>query len=312
MAIKLFSHTDLDGVSCAIIAFWAFGEENVDVEYCDYDDIDYRVQEFLSVQGYKRYDNVFITDISINKDTANLIEYVTLEHPFFKDRFQLIDHHVSAKWLNEYEWAYVNEFEESIYPHKDRMKSCGTTLFYKWLEGCGYLIDQPDAKSYIETVRMYDTWDWTEFEDIHAKKFNDLFFLIGRKAFVNRMLYENSTIGFSEEENFLLDNEQYRINEYVKKKQGQMFVSKFEDYHVGVVYAEQYISQLGNELAKDNPFLDFIALIDVGEGKVSFRGIHDHIDLSEIARRYGGGGHPKSAGCPLNKAFQYQWIQFLN
>lgn len=39
MKIKLFTHTDLDGVGCAVLAYLAFGRENVDVEYCNYDDI---------------------------------------------------------------------------------------------------------------------------------------------------------------------------------------------------------------------------------------------------------------------------------
>lgn len=32
MKYKLFTHTDLDGVGCAILAYLAFGRENVDVE----------------------------------------------------------------------------------------------------------------------------------------------------------------------------------------------------------------------------------------------------------------------------------------
>ena len=39
--IKLFTHTDLDGVGCAILAKLAFGEE-VDISYCNYDDINER------------------------------------------------------------------------------------------------------------------------------------------------------------------------------------------------------------------------------------------------------------------------------
>lgn len=38
MKIKIFTHTDLDGVGCAIIAYLVFGKENVDVDipikYC--------------------------------------------------------------------------------------------------------------------------------------------------------------------------------------------------------------------------------------------------------------------------------------
>lgn len=38
--IKLFTHTDLDGVGCAILAQLAFGKDNVDISYCNYDEID--------------------------------------------------------------------------------------------------------------------------------------------------------------------------------------------------------------------------------------------------------------------------------
>lgn len=44
MKNKLFTHTDLDGVGCAILAYLAFGRENVDVEYCDYSNIDDKVR----------------------------------------------------------------------------------------------------------------------------------------------------------------------------------------------------------------------------------------------------------------------------
>lgn len=37
--VKLFSHTDLDGIGCGILAKLAFGKD-VDISYCDYDNID--------------------------------------------------------------------------------------------------------------------------------------------------------------------------------------------------------------------------------------------------------------------------------
>ena len=45
--IKLFTHTDLDGVGCAILAKLAFGEE-VDISYCNYDDINENVMNYLN------------------------------------------------------------------------------------------------------------------------------------------------------------------------------------------------------------------------------------------------------------------------
>jgi len=33
--------------------------------------------------------------------------------------------------------------------------------------------------------------------------------------------------------------------------------------------------------------------------KVSLRAFHDHVDVSEISKRFGGGGHKKAAGFQL-------------
>ena len=45
--VKLFSHTDLDGIGCGILAKLVFGKDNVEISYCDYDNIDSTVKEYL-------------------------------------------------------------------------------------------------------------------------------------------------------------------------------------------------------------------------------------------------------------------------
>ena len=45
--IKLFTHTDLDGVSCEILGRIAFGED-IDVVRCGYGNIDDKVEEFIN------------------------------------------------------------------------------------------------------------------------------------------------------------------------------------------------------------------------------------------------------------------------
>ena len=68
--IKLFTHTDLDGIGCAILAMLAYDAE---IEYCNYDDINEKVEEFLKNTKLTKDDMVFITDISVNKKVANII-----------------------------------------------------------------------------------------------------------------------------------------------------------------------------------------------------------------------------------------------
>ena len=120
MNIKLFTHTDLDGVGCAILAYLAFGKENVAVEYCDYDDIDLRVSQFFIKGNPEKYDKVFITDISINENLA-----VAIDRYAKSGLWQLFDHHQTALELNKYDWC--NVLVEAA--DGSGLKTCGTELF---------------------------------------------------------------------------------------------------------------------------------------------------------------------------------------
>ena len=60
------------------------------------------------------------------------------------------------------------------------------------------------------------------------------------------------------------------------------------------------MSEIGSRLA---PACDF-ALIwyydhAIQECKVSLRAFHDNIDVSEVSKKFGGGGHKKAAGFTL-------------
>lgn len=73
-------------------------------------------------------------------------------------------------------------------------------------------------------------------------------------------------------------------------------------FDVGVVWCGDYMSEIGNALAKEHPELDFIILVMM-PGNISLRCTKDlPVPLSVIAHSIGrgqGGGHEKSAGCPV-------------
>ncbi|MEK1828908.1 DHH family phosphoesterase [Priestia megaterium] len=76
-----------------------------------------------------------------------------------------------------------------------------------------------------------------------------------------------------------------------------------KDYEVGVVFADQFHSTLGNTLSIANKHLDFIALVDVNGGKCSLRSVHTRLHLGEIAKAIAnGGGHRMAAGFRFKNA----------
>lgn len=304
--IKLFTHgTDLDGVGCAILAYLAFERENVDVEYCDYKDVNEKVEAFIEQEElFKSYDKVYITDISISEDVANMINI--LDCP--PKRVRLFDHHATALWLNQYEWCKVLVCA----PTYSYFKTSGTELFAMHLFE-NKLFDNYNTKNianierFVQIVRDYDTWRWKELgeEGIVCKQVNDLFYIYGREEFIMWSLRRLKFYGsypefpsFRDEDLLLLEQKHREIDIYVESKDKQL-VGKIDQFgHTyGVVFADRFINELGNQLSELHPELDYIAMIDISHGTVSYRTTSEGIDLGgEIAHSHGGGGHRKAAG----------------
>lgn len=299
MNLKVFTHTDLDGYSCAILAQVAAGRDNVSAEYCGYYNINEKIKKFIDTKAYESYDLVFITDISINDEVAELIESINKSH----NKFYLFDHHPTAIGLNKYDWCTVT-IEDEI------EKVCGTSLLYKGLADNELLKANKGLDLFVETVKRYDTWLWKEkYDDIIPKHLNYLFKIYGPERFsamyVDRLYYlKNDFKLFTDQDTFLLELENEKIQTYIDKKEKCIYrktlVINGRTYRAGIVVADDYLSELGNVLCERHPEYDFIAMVS-GLSTVSYRTIKDDINLGAyVASYFGGGGHPKSAGSQIS------------
>lgn len=305
--IKIFTHTDLDGIGCTVLAYLAFGRDNVDVEYCDYKDVNEKVRNFYLNDKDKLYDAVYITDISVNDQVADAINMIYL----LDGRWRLFDHHATALDLNKYKWCDVRVADKY-----SGIKNSGTDLFYKYLHNRRYFTKynyrvQSNIARFAEVVRDYDTWRWKEDSDLCydgniCKQLNDLFHIYGIDKFIEWTLYNilelDAVPYFTEKDRALLEQKQKDIDNYVEIKSKELvtMIDNF-GYSFGVVFADRYVSELGNCLSESNPGLEYIAMIDINRGTVSYRTVKDDIDLGgEIAHSFGGGGHRKAAGSTFN------------
>ena len=298
--IKLFTHTDLDGVGCAVLAKLAFGND-VEIEYCGYENIDERVLTFISEVRYDEVEAVYITDISVSEDTAKLMEDTK-----YSDIVRLFDHHKTAEHLNKYDWCFVTEEIEGI-------KTCGTELFYKHLLENDLIKNTERFKTFVWAVTMYDTWAWKkldEEEGLMVKELNDILYILGRDEFIDRRVRrknvkgDDAMVAASKDERLLLDQRQKEIDVYINKKDGEIFfwpVNVENNFYkgqmiAGIVFADRYISELGNTLCEKNIGCDFIMIVEPGARKVHYRTIKPNVDVSKIAATLGGGGHKAAAG----------------
>lgn len=290
--VKLFTDNDLDGLGCGVVAKLAFGN-NADVSYCSYRNLNHRVEMYIENPNFEN-EEMYITDLAVSEAIEN-----KLDHRFNEGHhIRVIDHHVTALHFNNYKWGHIQTEYDS------GKKTCATSLFYDYLVNQHLIMPSPSLDQFVDYVRQYDTWEWDENNNITAKRLNDLFYIMDRDQFeaeiIKRLTENPDSFTLTDTETMILDIEDNKIERYIHSKNRQIVQAFIDEYCCGIVHAEQYLSELGNALNKLNPHLDMIVLMNVGGKKMGFRTIHDEVNVSEFAKRYGGGGHPKASGCELS------------
>lgn len=295
---KLLSHNDLDGVGCGILAKLAF-QDKVKVRYNSISSLDREIEFFLENDQQNTF--LFITDLSPNEtNEQHLNNYYQAT-----GNVQLLDHHKTALHFNHYEWGRV------LIEDEQGLLTSATSLFYQYLITQGLLEKTEALTEFVELVRQYDTWEWEKNGNFQAQRLNALFFLVSIDEFEEKMLNRLKTsehFDFDDFEKKILSMEEDKIERYIRRKKRELVQTNMGDLYVGVVYAESYLSELGNELGNENVHLDYIAMVNMGSKKMSLRTIHDHIDVSSIAATFGGGGHQKAAGCSLTGEAYKQFV----
>jgi uncharacterized protein len=295
---KLLSHNDLDGVGCGILAKLAFGDQ-VKVKYNSVSGLDREVEWFL--ENEDKDTTLFITDLSVNPKNEKRLE------SFFQagGKVQFLDHHKTSLHFNEYDWAHV------VVEDGNGKLTSATSLLYEYLVGQQLIHSSNGLAEFVELVRQYDTWEWEKNNNQHAQRLNALFYLVSIEEFEESMinrLKSSDIFKFDEFETKILDMEENKIDRYIRRKRRELVQTQIGDYFAGIVYAESYHSELGNELGKDYPHLDYIAIVNIGGKRLGFRTIHDDVDVSEVAGNFGGGGHAKASGCSLTEEAYKQFV----
>ena len=179
MKVKHISHDDMDGKMCNVVLDYFY--KNVDHVNTNYKEVNDLVKCFIDSGEYKKYDILYITDISVNKEVAEKLQKLYYEMKGII--IILIDNHKNLEWLNEYNWATIYTTDEVI------ETKCGTKILLERLLNNDFLmidkimIGQQDSfKNLINLVNLvneYDTWKWKEVNCIEAKQLNYLMNIIG-------------------------------------------------------------------------------------------------------------------------------------
>lgn len=296
MAIKVFTHTDLDGFGCGMLFEVSHGDF-VNITYTNYSDVDMEIYDFIKSKDYNSVDKIFICDMSISDDLCKWID------KYGDNKFMLIDHHINKKTehLNKYRWCI-----------RQGTKSDGSMCSATWLVN-EYVIKSQDKfiKDIVNCIDDYDTWNYTLNGNSKAKQLNDIYYILGRDR-LTEIIWEqyyldgNSHFKFNSYLTLLLKIRDEEYDRYFKSQVKNMTITKYNGYNIGVCFADKYISELGNDIFNTNPKVDIVAIVNLKQNTVSLRTGRNDIHLGELASTLGvgGGGHKASAGFPLPTDFR--------
>lgn len=270
--IKIITHTDLDGSGCAIVAKYFFGDR-IEVTHADYNNLEEVVNNIL--QRMDEYEMIYFTDICPEEeDVIKLSKFGNIH---------IFDHHKSrAEFADKYDIIHLE------------LSECGTKLFYEYLIS-QYGEDRRNDKleKFVDLVDRYDRW----VEDDPEKKkqaddLNAIFYFYGPNWFENKRGYDPHQ-DVLDRERFILQVLDFNEEFYIKRQ-----LKKVEPLRVGnklfaLSFATKSTSKVANAINKIGVY-DGVVMPEPTLNTVT---LYSHSeDVSVIATKLGGGGHPGAAG----------------
>lgn len=202
------------------------------------------------------------------------------------NRLIVLDHHESATRV----LSNVNATVVSRHCHFD-MNHSGAVLAHQ------YCFPDQKVPFFIRCIEDRDIWAWQIPESrafnevLHGQPFDfETYSQYESDGAVNRAVDEGR---------IMLHQKDLQVDSIAKRatRLDDVTVSG-KHYTIKIVNSNQYISEVGNELARDVDFA-VIWYYDHETRQVifSFRSMKDKANVSLIAETFGGGGHPCASGC---------------
>jgi len=324
LRMKHISHLDLDGYGSTILSeilmhFYPDGAMTLETANILPNKLSAEMEETFN--NIDNYDLVVITDLAVNQKLVDMIN----AHPK-GNKVKVFDHH-----LCEVADLPSNFTVTEKSPIRENKLTCATELYYNFIRNdkvYSLIHNQNIRKAiayFVECVRVYDTFEfWNTRNDsineidmtyFDAPRLNTLFHIMDRdefKSYIREYLYSPNWECLTQSNgNYtwitkVLELEQNKNEKYVESAIRRMVRTPFKytiykdgkvhelDYEIGVIFAEKSSPVIANTTLERNTDLDFCAV--VSNNQVSIYSNKPEIDVSNIAKIFGGGGHKEAAG----------------
>ena len=322
--IKLYTHTDMDGYSCAVILkLYLESQYQIDVEYLDYTDLDCPKLTFKN--DIELYDHIFITDLNFKSlDMIERLFGIEIGNKYqdtVNIKIHYIDHHnLDASLMEIFTLAGINFYHST--------EDCATKLLrlyllklnkQKVLELDEYNNNKNHViNEFVDSVDAYDTWKWKNSycskRIITLAEQLSMLFTYWTGTLFDKIMLENlkaSTILTAENLSEFKTLMTLK-NKYILKKVAEATIYNNVEEGVGCfayVEAEQYGNDISDAILnileysydKNLPegcamsFLPAVDYVVVRNGEfLSFRSKFEC--ANDVAKLFGGGGHLNASG----------------
>ena len=221
--------------------------------------------------------NVVILDFSFsNATTKKMIEEA--------NDLMVIDHHKSAV-------VELHDISNTIFD----MSKSGATLAWDFFH------PGKEAPKFIQYITDRDLWKW---ELPYSKEFSAAFDMVPFEFEEFEKFEDDSVFDDAVKRgSYILAYSKTVVKKVCDKASERRIGGK----HVMVVNSSHWMSEIGAKLSPDCDFA-LIWYYDHNDKKikVSLRSFHEHIDVSDVSKRFGGGGHKKAAGFTLPGDFKIE------
>ena len=306
------THTDLDGYGCLFVSSMKFNDlQYYNLNYSETKNIPELIKD-------TNYDKIYITDLNLKEDTIKELNKF--------NNIVIVDHHI---------WNYDYKKYENIEFHIDTTK-CATMLYYELVSNL------KSIKNTIELINIYDLWKTDDKYFEVANILNDWFYelLKDEKIFDNKLrvdlittllyrfsnLFEDLTEKYitdylveeleKRKSSFIRDIIISRLNEPISNKMllAKMQLKSYEEFtevnnfKISNISSDifQIISSLYLDENDDKICINFQRKAnDDLTGFINTISIRSRNNKArEIAKMFGGGGHPNAAGAVVDLSYE--------
>lgn len=267
----------------------AFGRNGINFQYAYPNNIDEVVNKWLDDGKDKYFRALFITDLSVNEETADRLDKIDIP-------VVVLDHHEGVEDTNpasdKYDWFVEGDSQYS---------ACKLTYFYLLhYDGVNPAVLQP-YEGLADAIQSYDLWTWVANNDDYPRKLDILLRMIGRLRFIDRFAEDHSTTLSPSEEGLVTVWDELS-SKYCKRKYYDTIITNASIIDggfakVAYVSADEYINDLASYLDKKFPDVDAIMINNGFSMSIRSEGSDYAV---RIAQAYGGNGHKESAGFKLS------------